>query len=127
MTIAELLLSAVETTRFQKMRISPNTRWFSSLLGAAVLVTAGLSQADEEYDVAVSQGSVKVTTKPGWHINKDYPWKLVAGDKKIDKSQFKLSEHSASVDAPKGPAKLKGAVCFGEAQCKPFEKELTVP
>lgn len=109
------------------MRISPKTRWFSSLLGAAVLVTAGLSQADEEYDVTVSHGSVKVTTKPGWHINKDYPWKLVSGDKKIDKSQFKLSEHSASVDAPAGPAKLKGAVCFGEAQCKPFEKELTVP
>lgn len=100
---------------------------FSLLFGATVLAMVGVARAEEEYDVAVSQGSVKVTTKPGWHINQEYPWKLVTADRKIDKSQFKLTERSASVDAPKGTAKLRGAVCFGEAQCKPFEKDVSVP
>ena len=40
-------------------------------------------------------------------------------------SKFALDEKSASVAAPKGVAKLKGAVCSG-ATCKPFEKDVTV-
>ena len=108
------------------MRLSPRSP-LRFLTLAAVLATAGLALADEEFDVAVTPGNVKVTTKPGWHINQEYPWKLVAGDKKIGKSEFQLTATSASVAAPKGESKLKGAVCFGESQCKPFEKVVNVP
>lgn len=93
---------------------------------AVFLTFASVARADEEFDVSVAGATVKVATKPGWHINQEYPWKLVWGDKKIDKSQFKLSEHAATVEAPKGTGKLRGAVCYGEAQCKPFETTVTV-
>jgi hypothetical protein len=92
---------------------------------AATLALTAL--ADDTFDVNVAPGKVVLTTHGGWHINKDYPWKLVAGDQKLDKSKFTLTETSASLEgAPKGAAKLKGAVCSGD-QCKPFEKDLTIP
>ncbi len=97
-----------------------------AFLSACVLTLAGVARADEEFDVSVSHGTVKVQTKPGWHINQEYPWKLQYEGKKIDKAQFKLTEHAATVEAPKGTGKLRGAVCFGEAQCKPFETTVTV-
>lgn len=101
--------------------------WSLACLAAAVLGAAGLAHAEEEFDVVVTKGTVKVTTKPGWHINQEYPWKLVLAEKKIDKSQFKLTPSTAVVEGATGSGKLKGAVCFGESQCKPFEKQVTVP
>ena len=93
----------------------------------ALLACAGVAQADEGYSVSVKAGSVEVKTKAGWHINKEYPWKLIAGGKKITKGAFELTEHSAKVAAPKGEAKLKGAVCLGESQCRPFSAVVSVP
>jgi len=88
---------------------------------------AGAAQADNEFDVSVSSGKVVVTAKGQWHINKDYPWKLVSGDTKIDKSKFAMTDTQATLNgAPKGAAHLKGAVCSGD-QCKPFDKEIAVP
>lgn len=95
------------------------------LFAAAALLPATL-HADEGFDVNVAAGKVSVVTKSGWHINQDYPWKLVAGDTKLDKSHFAISESSATIaDAPKGHATLKGAVCSGD-QCMPFAKEIDV-
>jgi hypothetical protein len=95
-------------------------------LVAAAFGAASMARADDEFDVAVANGQVTVTTRSGWHINKDYPWKLVAGDTKLEKAKFALAETTASVDgAPKGPAVLKGAVCSAD-QCHPFKKELTI-
>ena len=98
----------------------------SFMVAIATLAPARTAHAEEEFDVSVAGGKVTVTTKGPWHINKEYPWKLVAGDAKLDKSKFTLDEKSASVvGAPKGQAKLKGAVCSGPT-CKPFEKDVTV-
>jgi hypothetical protein len=67
-----------------------------------------------------------VTARESWHINQDYPWKLVIGDVKLDKSKFALTEKTATVaDAPKGTGKLKGAVCSKDV-CKTVEKEITI-
>jgi hypothetical protein len=97
-----------------------------SLVAIASLFPARTARAEEEFDVSVAGGKVTVTTKGPWHINKEYPWKVVAGAAKLDKSKFALDEKSASVaGVPKGAAKLKGAVCSG-ATCKPFEKDVTV-
>jgi hypothetical protein len=100
-----------------------------------ILIAAGLfaaafgstpkAHADDEFDVAIGNGQVTVTTRSGWHINKDYPWKLVVGETKLEKAKFALAETTASVDAPKGAAVLKGAVCSAD-QCHPFKKELTI-
>ncbi|MGO9708915.1 MAG: hypothetical protein ACLQBL_08635 [Polyangiaceae bacterium] len=96
------------------------------LVAMATLTPSRTARADEEFDVSVAAGKVTVTTKGPWHINKEYPWKVVAGDAKLDKSKFALDEKSASVaGVPKGTAKLKGAVCSG-ATCKPFEKDVTI-
>jgi hypothetical protein len=92
---------------------------------APVITLSSLAHADNEFEVSVAKGSVTVTTHPGWHINKDYPWKLTIGDTKLDKSKFSLEETSAKVDAPKGAGKLKGAVCSKE-QCYTFEKEVSI-
>jgi hypothetical protein len=82
--------------------------------------------ADNEFDVSVSKSKVTVTAHTGWHINKDYPWKLVVGDTKLDKTKFSLAETTAVVtDAPKGSGTLKGAVCSAD-QCHTFQKDVTI-
>jgi hypothetical protein len=96
---------------------------------ALVLVVLSASEAraeNEDFDVAVASGQVTVTTHAGWHISKDYPWKLVAGDTKLDKSMFTLAETTATVSgAPPGAATLKGAICSGD-RCHNFKKELVI-
>lgn len=115
-------------------------RFLSSLVPAALFfsVTAisGLALADDEFDVTAAGNKITVNTKGGWHINKEYPWKVegTAGGKevKIKKDAFKLGETSATVEgAPAGSVKLKGAVCQTAADgkpgsCKSFEKTLTL-
>ena len=98
-----------------------------TLVGAFGLVSASSdARADNEFDVNVKGTTVTVTAKGAWHVNKEYPWKLTAGDKKFDKSKFKLDDHSATLGGlPKGTAKLKGGVCNG-GQCKNFTKEITI-
>ena len=98
----------------------------SFMVAIATLAPTRTAQAEEEFDVSVAGGKVSVTTKGNWHINKDYPWKIVAGATNLDKSKFAFDDHSASVGGvPKGAVKLKGAVCSG-ATCKPFEKQVTI-
>ncbi len=107
----------------------PNTiAGLALMLFAAVGTVTPTSsvRAEDEFDVSVAGGKLTVTTKGPWHINKDYPWKVVAGAAKLDKSKFALDEKSASVGGvPEGPVQLKGAVCSG-VTCKPFEKDITV-
>jgi hypothetical protein len=82
--------------------------------------------SEEHFDLAVAPGSLTLTTKGEFHINQDYPWKLVVGDVKLDKTKFVLSEKTASITgAPKGKALLKGAVCSKD-QCHKVEKEVTI-
>jgi hypothetical protein len=108
------------------MRHSKRPALFAGLCLAA-LTFAVTALADETHDTAFAPKSITVTTKTGWHVNKDYPWKLVSGDTKLDKSHFTLNETTAVItDAPSGPAKLKGAVCSGD-QCKLFEEDVVVP
>jgi hypothetical protein len=96
------------------------------VVAAAAVFTARDARAEEEFDVNVAGGKVVVTAKGAWHINKEYPWKLTIGDKKLAKDQFKLDEHTATLaGAPHGSATLKGAVCSGD-KCKTFEKTLTL-
>jgi hypothetical protein len=93
---------------------------------AAFGAVAARASADEEFDVAVAGGHVTVTAKGTWHINKEYPWRLVIGETTIDKGRFTLSDTSASVDSPKGSVKIKGGVCNGD-QCLRLDKTVTVP
>jgi hypothetical protein len=103
------------------------THAFAALIALAGFAASGDARADDEFDVNVAGGKVVVTAKGAWHINKDYPWKLVVGDAKLDKSKFEISEKTASVaGAPKGSGKLKGAVCSGD-KCKNFEKDVNIP
>jgi hypothetical protein len=98
----------------------------SFMVALATLAPTRSARAEEQFDVSVAGGKVSIVTKGNWHINKDYPWKITAGDAKLDKSKFALDEHSASVGGvPKGKATLKGAVCSG-ATCMPFTKEVSV-
>ncbi len=83
--------------------------------------------AEEEFDLKIAKGEVLVVTKGHWHVNKDYPWKvIVEGGQAFDKSHFILTETSAQITGvPHGSARLKGAVCNGP-QCMPFTKEITI-
>jgi hypothetical protein len=103
------------------------TRPFALSAALALCTLFGSSaRADDDFDVTVSSGQVTVTTHSGWHISKDYPWRLIAGDTKLDKSKFALAETTATVSgAPQGPATLKGAVCSGD-RCHNFQKDLTI-
>ncbi len=104
---------------------------------AAVLVSAaavhGTARADGDekmekaFEVSVAKRDVIVTAKGEWHINKDFPWKLVIGDIKLDRSKFELGETTATVhDAPSGTGKLRGAVCSKDV-CRTLERDLTIP
>lgn len=103
---------------------------FGSLLAVAatlaVMGTASQARAEDEFDVKASKGSIEVTTKGGWHVNKDAPWKVVSGSTTLDKSKFTLGETSAKVSGvPAGEATVKIYVCSGD-KCKNAEKKVSV-
>ena len=105
--------------------------WLRPLVGLsaalALAFVAPTAKADNEFEVSVSKGQVVVTAKGDWHINQDFPWKLVVGDTKLDKTKFNLTEKVATVtNAPAGAGKVKGAVCSHDA-CHTLEKEITIP
>ena len=84
------------------------------------------ARAEEEFHLEIAQGLLTVHAHEGWHINKEFPWKLIVGDQKLDKTKFTFEETTAKVvGAPKGTGKLKGAVCSKD-QCHTFEKEVTI-
>jgi hypothetical protein len=100
-----------------------------SAFGAFALSAA----AEDEFDVKVSGRQVTVTAKGDWHINPDYPWKLVvtvASDRTttVPKSAFELAEKRASVASKTGgEAVLKGAVCIQTREqnaCRQFSKSV---
>ena len=106
------------------MRAKLATLGFSLL--TAVVTFAGAAYADDAYAVNPGKGTIEVTPKGPWHINKDYPWKLTVGGTKLDKSKFTLTDGKASVSgAPSGDGELKGAVCNGD-QCKTFSEKVKV-
>lgn len=102
----------------------------SKILGAAfaisgLFVAMGASADSDHYSVAAGGGKLTVTTKGGFHVNKDYPWSLKCGGTTIDKSKFTLGETSATVSGGSGACELKGAVCNGPA-CEPFKASVNL-
>ncbi len=95
-----------------------------TLIGFATLISSSAARADEDFDVKVAPGKVTILAKGKWHINKDYPWTLTAGEKKI--ANFKFEEKIAAVEAPKGAANVKGGICNGD-QCRMFKVAVDVP
>jgi hypothetical protein len=113
--------------RSTTMRIQTRLPFAAVAVCVAALTFAVTALADETHDTAPAPKTVTVTVKAGWHVNKEYPWKLVSNGNKLDKTHFALTETSAVIsDAPPGPAKLKGAVCSGD-QCKTFEEDVIIP
>jgi hypothetical protein len=97
---------------------------------ATLLVSGAAARADgDPFDVNVaSGGTVTVTAHTGWHINKDFPWKVTTASTKIDKSAFTLGDTTASVSGvPTGDATVHGAVCASDdSACQPFHKKIAV-
>jgi hypothetical protein len=85
---------------------------------AAALVaisTATDARADGEFTATGGSGSISVTANGPWHINKDGPWKVVAGGKTVvAKDKFVLGEHSATASSiPAGEVQVSVYVCNG--------------
>jgi len=98
----------------------------AAIAGALLCSAVHPALADEQFDVVARKGQITVITKGHWHVNKDYPWRVIVGDKTLDKSKFDFDETSASVSGvPSGIAKLRGAVCE-DGQCVPFTKDVAV-
>src|SRR5215471_16071311 len=97
-----------------------------ALIGFAALAASSPVCVDEDFDVKVAPGKVTIVAKGKWHINKNYPWSLTAGEKKIDSKAFHLEEKSAAVDTPKGSANIKSGICNGD-QCRMFKVAVDVP
>jgi hypothetical protein len=81
----------------------------------------------DRFDVSVTTGgTVTVTAHAGYHINKDYPWKIVSGATTIPATSFTLADTTAKVTGvPSGSATLSGAVC-SDSDCAPFRTSITV-
>jgi hypothetical protein len=96
------------------------------LVAAAAFTQTRDARAENEFDVTISGGTITVTAKGDYHINKEFPWKVTVGSEKLGKGKFSLGETSASVSGvPKGSGMLKGAVC-AKSTCVPFEKPITI-
>ena len=99
---------------------------FGFLLSASL---ASVAAGEEKgFDASATAGTITVVAHAGYHINKDYPWKVTVGDKKVGKDGFKFDGPKAVASGlPKGHAVLKGAVCKGteenSSECLPFSKE----
>jgi hypothetical protein len=93
---------------------------------------AGAGDGDPPINVSVSGHTVTATTSKPWHMNPDYPWKLVVGGTKLDKTKFTIDGSSAKVDgAPSGQGTLKGCACTDpgpdtKGTCQPFERQVTI-
>jgi hypothetical protein len=99
----------------------------STLFATTIALSAAAD--DPGYDASAAAGTITVVAHAGFHINKEYPWKVAVGDKKVAKDGFKFDGPKASVAGlPKGHAVLKGAVCKGpegnSSECLPFTKEI---
>lgn len=93
------------------------------LVAGTVAVTA---HAQQNFDVTVKNHQVTVTAHSGWHINQAYPWRLIIGNVKLDKSHFTLQKETASVKgAPDGSGKIRGAVC-SPSNCMPFSYNVVI-
>ena len=108
-----------------------NVDWLRRIAGlstlAALVALAPSAHAEDEFDVRVSKGRVVVMAKGDWHINLEFPWKLVIGETKLDKTKFTLTAKEATVgDVPAGVGKLRGAVCSHDS-CHTLEREVTIP
>jgi len=103
---------------------------FVGTLAVAVLALTGLSFAGEEpqFEVKGSKGTIEVTTKGKWHVNKEFPWNVKNNGAVVaDKSKVVFVETSAKISGlPAGTLQLKGAVCLGAEQCVPFSKDVKV-
>lgn len=104
---------------------------FAASIGALLAVSVSLVAAadDAGYDASAAGGTITVVAHAGFHINKEYPWKVSVGDKKVGKEGFKFEGAKATASGlPKGHAVLKGAVCKGpegnSSECLPFSKEM---
>ncbi|HEV3194157.1 MAG TPA: hypothetical protein VGY54_26815 [Polyangiaceae bacterium] len=109
--------------------LSVLSMWTAAVLAAFTFSTvwATSAHADDDVEVSVSKGQVTVVAKGDWHINPEYPWKLIVGEAKLDKSKFNLSEKVAVVrGAPAGAGTLRGAVCAA-GTCRSLVKEVVIP
>ena len=104
-------------------------RAFVGILAAfgAVLTITTIALAEDEYDVKASGADITVTAKGPYHVNHEYPWSISKDGKKLDNKVSFSGEAAASFsNVPKGAILVKGAVCKGASECKPFSKQVTV-
>jgi hypothetical protein len=95
-------------------------------LAQAALPSLGAGADPEAFRIAVGNGQIAVKTQGEWHVDVHYPWKVLAGTARFDKSKFVFTPNSARVwGVPRGPAKLRGSVCSGSV-CVPFGRTLVV-
>jgi len=109
------------------MRMSKALGSFIAMAAACVaLSTATDARADTEFTATAGKGSIEVTGKGPWHINKEAPWKATAGSTTLGKDKWTLSDSSAKVSGvPAGDVKVKVYVCNGD-QCKNAEVTVKV-
>ncbi|MDI1477456.1 hypothetical protein [Polyangium sp. y55x31] len=124
-----------------------------SLAAVAILAFAGAAFAGDKYDVKVSPAAgksgakataiVTVKAKGAYHVNLEYPHKLVlkapegvtvekaklvAADAKVSKEElsFAVVATAAAPGKKTIEAELKGAVCT-DTTCEPFTETVSIP
>jgi hypothetical protein len=113
------------------------TTIIGAAMGALFFAAAANADPTPPYSVSTSGGSVVVSVGSGYHINKDFPWKIAEGTANggkvlADKTKWKIDEGKATLDnAPKGTNTLKGAYCSVDSSgkpgaCTPFTTTVTV-
>jgi hypothetical protein len=109
------------------MRVSKALSSLVAMAAAVVALSAATdARAEEEFSASGGKGSITVSGKGHWHINKEAPWKATVGGTVLTKDKWALTDASATVSGvPAGDAKVKVYVCNGD-QCKNAEVTVTV-
>ena len=89
---------AAGTSQNEVMRIQKFTTLAAALFALSVTALAVTALADDTHDIVVAPKGMSLSTKAGWHVNKEYPWKLISGDRKLDKTHFSFTETTASIE-----------------------------
>jgi hypothetical protein len=92
-------------------------------LGALTITTLAL--ADTMFAVTnPTPGTVIVTAQGDWKVNKNYPWGITVG---TTQTQFTLADTTATATGvAAGHATIKGTMCRGKQECKPFTQNFDV-
>lgn len=95
------------------------------VLAIATFIPLVLGSSSQPFTIQVSPSTVKVIPAGGWHINQEYPWKIVMSDKSVGSFVLKWNGAEAT-KLKRGHGIVKGGMCNANT-CVSFSRDVEIP